>query len=46
MNVKRKRTRWFVLAVTGLVCALLVGSLLGDAAAQPKPEGRCAGRCT
>ena len=39
MNGKRRRARWFVLAVTGLVGALSVGGPVGDAAAQTKPEG-------
>ena len=38
MNGKRRRTRWFVLAVSGLVGALLAGGLSGEAAAQSKPE--------
>jgi peptide/nickel transport system substrate-binding protein len=39
MNRKRRLTPGFVLAVTGLLCALCLGGLVDDAAAQPKPEG-------
>ena len=39
MNSTRSRSLWFALAAAGLLCVLLVGGPLEDAAAQPKPEG-------
>jgi peptide/nickel transport system substrate-binding protein len=39
MNLKRSPARWFALAAAGLLCVLLVGGPVGEAAAQPKPEG-------
>jgi len=39
MNRKRRLIPGFMLAVTGLLCALCLGGLVDDATAQPKPEG-------
>jgi ABC-type transport system substrate-binding protein len=39
MNSRRSGARWFALAAVGLLCVVLVGGPLEDAAAQPKPEG-------
>ena len=39
MNRKRSPARWFALAAAGLLCVLLVGGPVGEAAAQAKPEG-------
>ena len=40
-DMKRKRSPapWFVLAAAGLLCVLVVGGLVGKAAAQTRPEG-------
>ena len=39
VNASQSFARWFVSAVAGLLCVLLMGGPVGDAAAQPKPEG-------
>ena len=39
MNRKRSCARGFAFATAGLLCVLLVGGPVGDAAAQAKPEG-------
>ena len=39
MSGKRRQAPAFVLAVSGLVCVLLVGGFFGEVAAQAKPEG-------
>jgi hypothetical protein len=39
MNSTQSRSLWLALAAAGLLCVLLVGGSLEDAAAQPKPEG-------
>ncbi len=39
MSGARRLTRGCALAVVGFLCVLFLGGLVGDAAAQPKPEG-------
>ena len=39
MSGARRLTPGCALAVVGLLCVLFVGGLVGDAAAQSKPEG-------
>src|SRR5713226_7546373 len=39
MNRKGSRARGCALATAGWLCVLLVGGPVGEAAAQPKPEG-------
>jgi hypothetical protein len=39
MNSRRSGARWFALAAAGLLCVVVLGGPLEDAAAQPKPEG-------
>lgn len=43
MSSRRSGARWFALAAAALLCVVLLGGPLENAAAQAKPEGEMRG---